>query len=767
MKNLDFEWITDEFMLYCRNTQLREKTAKSCAYILPVLIFLPVWYILFTDSHGGCNMKYVISFLLVAVMIFSLCACGSQQIPTVPDVAQGKEAVHFTETVLVMEETESITELLVSQHYHCILFRGDETYALYIELNPLSASCTIRTGNEPITLLHAPYQEDSNGNITICTDTQTIRFQREKTNLILEEGSLAAYLLSDPKSVETIPLDVGTVLEFTSEKYVYDGIYVLDASDPPVSFDEVLIDINLTEMSFALKCYDGNVVKGSLEIEEGFLYCQYEGGCIAFDIVGQGSDTTLYVCYPENVGQSYLMYYPQTEFHYAHQFRYAPMRTDVLSTSSSSDFFESKKNMAVGHYSFTCPVEGVDRTFCYLKLNHYGMTNTWELIRGAQYIPLEAEENPDGTLILSTSDMQWQFHRENNGLIFDGGSPLEAYGELVDGVPKYTVTLEPGDYFRPDSFHYLYDTLYIVPSENGVQDAALLLDKEYQRLIILSSDGSVLEAPYTVTDGGLYFPMGTHSSRLTFGGHSLYGSNPHTLTIVEGKDDFWFIPVLDTDIPESTFQFTIRPPATSSIPENSILVFEDYITVVSYPGMYATGELLLCPHDNSFYFNTEFSAYYAHGTYEESEVGITLNHGSETTTLHREDNAVVIDGGSHLCISGMPFTSVATTRQNLSEGTHIPLYQQGWLYNGTYTVSCEAGTSSVSFDTKNRTFVLTDAQGSVYEGNFLLESKFVICNATIKQFQFIPYGDQIRLNQSEGDKVLPVENDFIFFDFSK
>ena len=24
MKNLDFDWLTDEFMLYCRSTQLRE-----------------------------------------------------------------------------------------------------------------------------------------------------------------------------------------------------------------------------------------------------------------------------------------------------------------------------------------------------------------------------------------------------------------------------------------------------------------------------------------------------------------------------------------------------------------------------------------------------------------------------------------------------------------------------------------------------------------------------------------------------------------------
>lgn len=29
MKNLDFDWLTDEFMLYCRSTQLREKTMSS------------------------------------------------------------------------------------------------------------------------------------------------------------------------------------------------------------------------------------------------------------------------------------------------------------------------------------------------------------------------------------------------------------------------------------------------------------------------------------------------------------------------------------------------------------------------------------------------------------------------------------------------------------------------------------------------------------------------------------------------------------------
>ena len=37
MKNLDFEWLTDEFMLYCRSTQLREKTMSSYEQTLPAI----------------------------------------------------------------------------------------------------------------------------------------------------------------------------------------------------------------------------------------------------------------------------------------------------------------------------------------------------------------------------------------------------------------------------------------------------------------------------------------------------------------------------------------------------------------------------------------------------------------------------------------------------------------------------------------------------------------------------------------------------------
>jgi hypothetical protein len=39
MKNLDFEWLTDEFMLYCRSAQLRDKTMKSYEQTYFALIY--------------------------------------------------------------------------------------------------------------------------------------------------------------------------------------------------------------------------------------------------------------------------------------------------------------------------------------------------------------------------------------------------------------------------------------------------------------------------------------------------------------------------------------------------------------------------------------------------------------------------------------------------------------------------------------------------------------------------------------------------------
>lgn len=713
-------------------------------------------------------MNRLICILMTTAMILSLCACSAKQEISAADAPQ-TEAVQTIPTETAVPVTEAagpVTELLIREHYHFTQFREDAHYALYLTLYPQSSQCTLSIGNQFPLILSAVYTEDSSGQITVSGEQETILFRRDQAGLVLEEGTLAAYLLNDPYNTDPIVLKPGTVLEFTERTFLRAGTYVLDDSESPVAFDDVLLDLDLTQMCFALKCFDGNVVQGTLEIREGLVYCLLNDGCIAFDTIGMDPDLSLHVCYPEDVGQSYLMYCPQTEFHYAHQFRYCPEHPGMPAPPSGSGFLETRKNMAMGRYSFTCPVEGVDRTFCYLKLDYCQMTDTWELIRGAEYTRLEATEHPDGTLLLSAGDLQWQFHRENNGLVFDGGSPLEACGELENGIPKYTVPLEPEDYLRPDSFSYLYDTLYTVPDGNGGYKAAVRLDTEFQRLLIACSDGSVLEAPYVYTSAGLQFPMGTHSSRLTYGGHSLYMSNPHKLTIVEGEDDFWLIPTLDADVSAKNFRFQIKVPEREEVPQGSILVYEDYTTVVYYPGMMLNGTLLLCTHDNTFEFNNQFCGFHAMGTYEEADGTITLEHPEGRTTLHRRDRAVEIVGGDPLCLSGMPFTSVFPIRQELAEGSLIPLYEPGWLFPGTYTFTSDSGTSSITFDTENRTFSMTDAYGRAYEGDFVLDYKFVNCNAPDRSFQFIPKGTQIRLNQSTGEKVVPVEDDYIFYRFA-
>lgn len=72
MKNLDFEWLTDEFMLYCCSTQLHEKTMSSYEQTLHLTgNGLPannypmkiregeVYVIRYTLSDGSIRMEYM------------------------------------------------------------------------------------------------------------------------------------------------------------------------------------------------------------------------------------------------------------------------------------------------------------------------------------------------------------------------------------------------------------------------------------------------------------------------------------------------------------------------------------------------------------------------------------------------------------------------------------------------------------------------------------------------------------------------------------
>ena len=57
MKNLDFDWLTDEFMLYCRSTQLREKTMSSPRRDTPpgVSVSVSIAYQKKREKNETCN----------------------------------------------------------------------------------------------------------------------------------------------------------------------------------------------------------------------------------------------------------------------------------------------------------------------------------------------------------------------------------------------------------------------------------------------------------------------------------------------------------------------------------------------------------------------------------------------------------------------------------------------------------------------------------------------------------------------------------------
>ena len=72
MKNLDFEWLTDEFMLYCRSTQLREKTMSSYAQDPHLSNRCPIYVKHMTD--GSYYLHNASSFFsrIHSVFIFSM-----------------------------------------------------------------------------------------------------------------------------------------------------------------------------------------------------------------------------------------------------------------------------------------------------------------------------------------------------------------------------------------------------------------------------------------------------------------------------------------------------------------------------------------------------------------------------------------------------------------------------------------------------------------------------------------------------------------------
>ena len=734
-------------------------------------------------------MKKIISLLLTLAILLSLCACGAET--AAPAESSAPEAAPTAEAPT--EPTpEPVTELLVWEYYQLGIEEDSYYYGLYLNLDPISSRCTITTskGRTSIITFSGSYTE-VDGLLTVDNGSETLQLRRGEETLTLEKGSLTAYC-GDVRTEEgtftnyegeplTKEMGPGTVFQFPNTSYLRSGIYVMDPSEYEQDFDEVLINIDLTNMTFALKCYDGYVVTGTMEFEAGnygsYLVCRYEDGALAFNINNQwvrnddGTDTVVTILHStstDTIPKGQLMYCPPGGGNYLDKFILAPERTDEIEADPDVVPLDSLKQLAQESYYFQAKVPEDPDFSCYLTISHYPLSGKW-LLSSKRGTRAEGTVNPDGTIVLTAEGSTWNFHWENDGLVFDGGDPLIARNAETAG-PQYEISLEAGTFLRPTDFDYLYDTTYTIPTWNGGYESALRLDHENQRVVILCADGSLLEAPFVWEDSGICCATPGGTMRIYPRGHSLSVHVPWGMTIATSDSQsgsLTYTPTYSTPELEEALVFLTEVPEETPDPEGSILVYENNIAVSLYGYYLLTGDLTLHSHSGTFWFNTEYSSYYTKGTYTEENGLLTLRHSHGTTVLRREGNNLVVESGDLLSLAGQPFTLSEDYGCELPLGSHIPLYTRGLLHNGTYTFSGESGTASVTFDTENRTFTLTDAAGATYEGSFTLSEKFVNCDAGSKIFQFIPDGTQVRLNQRDIDPVVPDEEEFIFFDFAQ
>lgn len=735
-------------------------------------------------------MKRAFSLILTAMLLLSLCACGGAASAPTPEAAPM--------TDVPAESGEPVTELVLEERIPYGEDIGDKRYFGEILLFPQLGQFKIRSfpNGEAATLYSGTYREEK-GLYTLDAQGEIIQFRREADGVYLEKGSLTAYLwiiwneetqsYDDVESTESVQLEAGDLLHGGEIGYIYlrDGIYVLKTDEGGLPADQVLLDLDLTGRTFALKCYDGSVIRGTLEFQQNydscFLACRYDGGAIGFSAHqrwtvgadGQDLQTTVLsdATYGlENTIADERMYYPEQNGVYYH-FYHDPSRTDEITEDPDVVPLDSFKQVAQEAYGFQMPVPEDPETSCALYIYHYPLAEKWHF--SAKYgLELEGTEQPDGTITLTDGTQSWNFHRENNCLVFDSGDPLIARNWEVDG-PQYEMALEPGTRLTPNEFQYYYDTHYVALNQNGSWSWTLKIDWENRRVCLANSGGYAFEGPLSYAPGGTWLrsELGDTGLQIFFRGHGLEVKKYSVWTPAAEPQEFYFLPTWETEELQELTKFVCPALPLAEAPPESILVFEEFALLGmersggSNSGVY-TANLVLNREENRYYYNDEYTAFYAEGGYTEENGTITLDQseiGHGKTQLRREDTCLVLEEGDPLYLCGMPLTANWEWMEPLDPGTRILRVESGWLHSGTYAFGEKA---SVTFDTENRTFTLTDAGGTAYEGSFRLERKFVYCDAGSQVFQFIPYGDQVRLNQREF-KVVPGEEDFIFFDFAQ
>lgn len=292
-------------------------------------------------------------------------------------------------------------------------------------------------------------------------------------------------------------------------------IYELDTRNYSFSFEKVLLQIDWTDMTFALKCFDGSVVTGTVERKPDNIICTYEGGRM---ILSQCLHDGKLVWSNRNFIHGEDRYYavdqrmfcPQTDMVFSCEFVLAEDQGQEVAADPEADALDRYKHLYCEAFSFQAYVPGKEDPAkydpCTLSIRHYPLADKWEFQNATKSdygsVTVTAVEDPDGSIVFSYGGKQWKFHREEDFLVYDGGSPLVAgnwYG--IKEREYLEMELPASTKFRPFGEDYVYDALYILPGSTLEECyTAIQLDTKNQYVKIQCWDGSVLRGPFTYGD---------------------------------------------------------------------------------------------------------------------------------------------------------------------------------------------------------------------------------------------------------------------------
>lgn len=353
-------------------------------------------------------------------------------------------------------------------------------------------------------------------------------------------------------------------------------IYELDTSEYDFTFEKVLLRIDWTDMTFALKCFDGSVVTGTVEKGERDIICTHEGGRMILSQYYHNEKQVLGdMSFSYDAGRAYatdqLMLCPQTGYGLVYRFVYAEDQKQEIIADPEVIPLDSYKHLYKRSYEYRCYVTKEDGDkLCVFNIHHYPLEGKWEFKDASDGKAVTMEENSDGSIVFSQGNRQWNFRRDGEDLRYIGGSSLVATGYDANTQTYCEAEVPEGALFGSYEEDYLYDGLYILPYETLEETyAAIQIDTQNQYLWIHCYDGNQLEGHYTyegnyirfqceVTDP--YFGMQIEDVELHPNEHGLHVWN-------EGVRDVWEILIGPGEISDSFLFFPVQGVIPQGIPE--------------------------------------------------------------------------------------------------------------------------------------------------------------------------------------------------------